>query len=60
MLASEEHTLTSEEKRQLNRERLAEENLPLKSLLCTHKFAWIYALVVCHMFYGYYMSNEFK
>lgn len=38
----------------------AEENLPLLAILKTYKFFALYALVVCHMFYGYYMSNSFK
>ena len=32
----------------------------MKELLKTGKFAGLYFLVVCHMVYGYYMSNQFK
>lgn len=32
----------------------------LFQILKTGKFGWLYLLVVCHMVYGYYMSNQFK
>jgi len=35
----------------------AEANLPLGDLLKTGKFLGLYLLVICHMFFGYYMSN---
>ena len=34
--------------------------MPLTYLLMTGKFYGLYCLVICHMFYGYYMSNQFK
>ena len=32
----------------------------MTSLLTSGKFLWLYVLVVSHMFYGYYMTNQFK
>ena len=55
-----EKMLTLEERQALALENDAEENLPLWTLIKTYKFSALYALVVCHMFYGYYMSNQFK
>ena len=34
------------------REKVAEENLPISSLIMTGKFFWLYLLVVSHMFSG--------
>ena len=42
------------------RDSLAEETLPILSLVMTGKFFWLYVIVVSHMFYCYYISNQFK
>lgn len=26
----------------------------------TRKFFWLYLIVICHMFFGYYLENQFK
>ena len=49
--------MSVEERERQVQEKEAEENIPMIKLLCTGKFLWLYLLVVCHMFYGYYMSN---
>ena len=45
---------------QILREKVAEENLPISSLIMTGKFFWLYLLVVSHMFYCYYIANQYK
>jgi hypothetical protein len=60
MLADEIHRSSDQEQRLKEAEVDAEENLPLKEILKSGKFFGLYCLVVCHMFYGYYMSNQFK
>ena len=42
------------------REIVAEESLPVSSLIMTGKFLWLYLLVVSHMFYCYYIANQYK
>ena len=59
-IADEQENLTPEEREKIALEKRAEETIPLPSLLMTGKFLWLYVLVVSHMFYGYYMTNQFK
>ena len=52
--------LSEEEQQRRRYETEAEENLPLTTILWSGTFLWMYLLVVCHMYYGYYISNEYK
>ena len=60
MLADDFHRLSDEEQKLKEFEDDSEANLPLKEILKTGKFVGLYCLVVCHMFSGYYISNQFK
>ena len=42
------------------KENEAEENMPIVEILKTYKFCVLYLLVICHMYSGYYISNQFK
>lgn len=49
--------MSTEERRLKEFEADAEANMPIVYFLKTGKFVGLYCLVICHMFYGYYMSN---
>ena len=60
MQIDDKNRLSPEEKLLELKEKEVEENIPLLHVIKTWKFGLLYCLVVSHMFYGYYMSNEFK
>ena len=37
-----------------------ERHLPIIEIVKTKKFILLYWLAVCHLFYGYYMTNSYK
>ena len=55
--ADQNSSITEEEQNKTTLAALAEENLPLSSLITSGKFGSLYCMVVCHMIFCYYMSN---
>jgi len=43
-----------------NPEKIAEENAKLTDVIMTRTFIVLYIIVVCHMFFSYYISNSYK
>lgn len=39
---------------------VGEKELPIKTILATDKFRWIFLMATCHFFFGYMWDNQFK